>query len=372
MAPIRVLHCVAGLAHGGYESLLMNLYRCIDRRVVQFDFVSSFPGVYEPEILELGGVIHRIPFITQKGPFVYTHALNQVLTASPQYAIVHSHMDKFSGLVMRQAKKAGIPFRIAHSHNTQNEGGLAFQVVKNYYGNMVLPNATHLFACSQAAADWMFGSQSSQAHILFNGIDPQRFAFSPSVRAQVRSEWNLAPDTLVFGHVGRFVEQKNHARILCIFSEIVRKHPNSVLLLAGTGPLQAAMEQKAAELGIQRQVFFLGARQDIPQLLQGMDCFLFPSLHEGLPVTLIEAQASGLPITAASTITSEVAITSLVQFYSLQDNNDAWASAALAQALEHRNLRTSPSKQIADAGYDIRQTAAWLTEFYQTLIASQS
>ena len=116
----------------------------------------------------------------------------------------------------------------------------------------------------------------------------------------------------------------------------------------------------------------MGARQDIPQLLQGMDCFLFPSLHEGLPVTLIEAQASGLPITAASTITSEVAITSLVQFYSLQDNNDAWASAALGQALQHRELRTSPSKQIADAGYDIRQTAAWLTEFYQTLIASQS
>ena len=372
MAPIRVLHCVAGLAHGGYESLLMNLYRCIDRRVVQFDFVSSFPGVYEPEILELGGVIHRIPFITQKGPFVYTHALNQVLTASPQYAIVHSHMDKFSGLVMRQAKKAGIPFRIAHSHNTQNEGGLAFQVVKNYYGNMVLPNATHLFACSQAAADWMFGSQSSQAHILFNGIDPQRFAFSPSVRAQVRAEWNLAPDTLVFGHVGRFVEQKNHERILSIFSEILRKHPNSVLLLAGTGPLQTAIEQKAAELGIQRQVFFLGARQDIPQLLQGMDCFLFPSLHEGLPVTLIEAQASGLPITAASTITTEVGITPLVQFYSLQDSNDAWASAALGQALQHRELRTSPSKQIAAAGYDIRQTAAWLTEFYQTLIASQS
>ena len=43
MAAVRVLHCVAGLAHGGYESLIMNLYRCIDRDAVRFDFVSSFP-----------------------------------------------------------------------------------------------------------------------------------------------------------------------------------------------------------------------------------------------------------------------------------------------------------------------------------------
>ena len=70
MAPIRVLHCVAGLGHGGYESLIMNLYRNIDRDKVQFDFVASFPGVYEPEIEALGGHIHRIPFIT---PVSYTH-----------------------------------------------------------------------------------------------------------------------------------------------------------------------------------------------------------------------------------------------------------------------------------------------------------
>ena len=115
MAPIRVLHCVAGLGHGGYESLIMNLYRNIDRDKVQFDFVASFPGVYEPEIEALGGHIHRIPFITQKGPFVYTAALDRVLRSAPRYPIVHSHMDKFSGLVMKRAAKAGIPVRIFES-----------------------------------------------------------------------------------------------------------------------------------------------------------------------------------------------------------------------------------------------------------------
>ena len=103
MAVLRVLHCVAGLDHGGYESLLMNLYRQIDRQVLQFDFLSSFPGVYEEPIRQLGGQIYSIPFITQKGPFVYQHQLDRVL-AQNRWPIVHSHMDKFSGLVMRQAQ----------------------------------------------------------------------------------------------------------------------------------------------------------------------------------------------------------------------------------------------------------------------------
>lgn len=364
MATVRVLHCVAGLAHGGYESLIMNLYRCIDRSLVQFDFLSSFPGVYENEIETLGGVIHRIPFITQKGPFVYTRALDNVLNQNPRYPIVHSHMDKFSGLVMREAKKAGIPVRIAHSHNTQNEGGLAFQVVKDHYGKMVLPNATHLFACSKAAADWMFGAEASRAHILLNGIDPVRFTVNEVARASVREEFNLSDECMVFGHVGRFTPQKNHDRILDIFSLIHQKVPNSALLLAGTGPLLDQMRQKAVRLGLESEVRFLGSREDIPRLLQGMDGFLFPSLHEGLPVTLIEAQAAGLPVTAASTITSEVCITPLVKQLALEDSNENWADTALLQVTQNRPVRVSPRDQIAAAGYDIHQTANWLTNFY--------
>lgn len=363
MAVLRVLHCVAGLDHGGYESLLMNLYRQIDRQVLQFDFLSSFPGVYEEPIRQLGGQIYSIPFITQKGPFVYQHQLDRVL-AQNRWPIVHSHMDKFSGLVMRQAQKAGIPVRIAHSHNTQNEGGVLFHAVKNYYGRMVLPHATQLFACSQAAAQWMFGSSAPKAHILLNGINPERFRFGADVRTQARAEWNLSPDALVFGHVGRFTPQKNHTRILDIFAHIHRIKPGSVLLLAGSGPLEQEMRSKAARLGLAAQVHFLGPRQDIPQLLAAMDGFLFPSLHEGLPVTLIEAQAAGLPVLAASTITSEVCVTPLVQQLDLAKPDETWASQLVAAAQAQQNRRSCPAKALADAGYDIQQTAAWLTQFY--------
>ena len=124
------------------------------------------------------------------------------------------------------------------------------------------------------------------------------------------------------------------------------------------------MRSKAARLGLAAQVHFLGPRQDIPQLLAAMDGFLFPSLHEGLPVTLIEAQAAGLPVLAASTITSEVCVTPLVQQLDLAQPDETWASQLVAAAQAQQNRRSCPAKALADAGYDIRQTAAWLTQFY--------
>ncbi|HJA25885.1 MAG TPA: glycosyltransferase family 1 protein [Candidatus Fournierella merdigallinarum] len=364
MAPIRVLHCVAGLGHGGYESLVMNLYRQMDRDKVQFDFVSSFPGVYEAEIEALGGVIHRIPFITQKGPFVYTAALDRVLRAGPRYPIVHSHMDKFSGLVMQRAAKAGIPVRIAHSHNTKNEGGLAFQLVKDHYGRMVLPWATDLFACSKAAARWMFGEKAGDAHILFNGVQPEHFAPRAPARARLRAAWGLGEGTLVLGHVGRFTAQKNHAFLLEVFAALHALRPDSALVLAGTGPLQEQAARAAAGLGLEQAVRFLGAREDVPDLLSAFDCFVFPSLHEGLPVTLVEAQAAGLPVVASSAITDEVCITPLVRRLGLDQPAALWAQAALNAAAPGFAARRCPADAIRAAGYDIADAARWLQDFY--------
>ncbi len=369
MEPVRVAHCMAGLSHGGYESLVMSLYRCIDRERLQFDFISSFSGVYEEEIEALGGRIHRIPFITQKGPFVYTRQLDRVLAEHPEYTIVHSHMDKFSGLVMARAKKAGVPVRIAHSHNTQNEGGLAFQLVKDHYGRMVLPNATHLFACSEAAARWMFGEKAGEARILKNGVDPEKFRTALCQRRAVREELHIAPDAPVFGHVGRFTPQKNHRYLLDIFAAVHAFDKSAVLLLIGTGPLLEEMQKKAEALGLEGCVKFLGARQDIPRLLAGMDGFLFPSLHEGLPVTLVEAQASGLPILASTAITPEVCVTDLVQQIKLSDPPEAWAKAALTAAKSRTGRRECPEEALRRAGYDIHDTAQKLQDFYLELAA---
>ena len=83
--PVRILHCVAGISRGGYETYIMNLYRNIDRTKVQFDFLYSFGGVYRKEILEMGGRIYKIPFITEKGPFAYTKYVREFLNLKENY-----------------------------------------------------------------------------------------------------------------------------------------------------------------------------------------------------------------------------------------------------------------------------------------------
>ena len=143
-----------------------------------------------------------------------------------------------SGVVLRSAKKAGIPIRISHSHNTQSEGGIAARTYKWLAGKLIIPNTTTFFACSNYAAKWLFNEKSSSTQILKNGIEHDKFIFSNEVRKQVREEFNLDDHTFVLGHVGRFSRQKNHSFLIRCVCRISKVNDNSVLLLIGDGPLR--------------------------------------------------------------------------------------------------------------------------------------
>jgi glycosyltransferase involved in cell wall biosynthesis len=351
---------------GGAETLIMNLYRNIDRSKVQFDFLTCKPGVFDEEIVEMGGKIHRVPYVTDVGHFGYVKALKIFFTTHPEYKIVHSHMDKMSGLVLRSAKKAGVPVRIAHSHNTSSEGGTAAKVYKSYAGKFILPTSTHLLACSNLAADWLFAKKADQAKILKNGIECDQFAFSEEIRKQVREELHLRHDSFVMGHVGRFAHQKNHSFLIDIFAELTQYKQNSILVLAGDGPLRLDIERKVKERKLEDKVKFLGVRSDINRLLQAFDIFVFPSIHEGLPVTLVEAQGAGLPCVISEEITKEVDLgINLIQ-YSMLTDRMMWIEKIRKIAAEGIGRNISASS-LSDKGYDIKNTAKWTQNFYLAL-----
>jgi glycosyltransferase involved in cell wall biosynthesis len=348
---------------GGAETLLMNLYRNIDRAKVQFDFLTSKEGVFDEEIMELGGIIHKIPFVTEIGHFGYLRALEHFFATHQEYAVVHSHMDKMSGLVLRSAQKAGIPKRIAHSHSTRSEGGLAKQIYKWYAGKFIGESSTHLMACSDKAAKWLFSAKAKDTQILKNGIDPNQFAFSSSIKKEVRTELNISGDSLVVGHVGRFDKPKNQAFLIDTFQHLLEQFPNAVLILIGDGPLRTEMENKVKHLGISENVKFLGIRSDVNRLLQAFDVFGFPSIFEGLPLTLIEAQGSGLPCIISDTITQEVDLgINLVEYSSITDKG-IWVEK-IKRAAARNQSRVISARTFSAKGYDIKNTAAWTQEFY--------
>jgi glycosyltransferase involved in cell wall biosynthesis len=360
----RILHVLNSMNCGGAETLLMNLYRGLDTQRFQFDFLVNAPEEmhFEPEIRELGGVIHRMPALRAVGPLNYPKALAAFFAANPEYRIVHSHLETTTGLILQAAKQARLPLRIAHSHNTRftRSGLLAApeNMLKRWCRRQINPNATHRLACSREAAQWLFGA--APAEILPNGIDTQRFCFDPIARQKIRTELGIPTDALVFLHVGRFQRQKNHAFLLELWQRLAPRLPQAQLLLAGEGELQAAMQAKAAAFPGGERVLFLGLRSDVAALLSAADAFLLPSLFEGLPLTLVEALAPGLPAFVSEAV-PEDGLEAMVQRLPLQAT--AWADA-LASAKQGEAVRVNAPEAVAAAGYNIRRTLSRLEEIY--------
>ncbi|MBT2758420.1 glycosyltransferase family 1 protein [Mesobacillus foraminis] len=366
--PLRVLHVVVNMNRGGAETLLMNLYRNIDRSQVQFDFLTCKEGIFDKEILELGGKIHRIPYISEVGHYKYVKMLDSFFLHNFQYNIVHSHMDKMSGLVLRAAKRAGIPIRISHSHSTSSEGGLLAKVYKWYAGVFIKYNATNLLACSNLAAQWLYKNKASKARVLKNGIDCNKYRYSSSIRKKIRKELKIPDGCFVLGHVGRFSPPKNHSFIIDIFCEHSKKHPNTILILIGDGPLRSAVEEQVLEYGVEDKVRFLGTRSDVHKLLQAIDLFMFPSLYEGLPVTAIEAQGAGLPCLLANTITTEVDMgLHLVKFLPLR-NKDLWIENIENILNKNKQGRNNSTTTLIQQGYNILDTSKELQNFYMEVV----
>lgn len=365
--PIRVLHVVVNMNRGGAETLIMNLYRNIDRSEVQFDFLTCKMGVFDEEIIELGGTIHRIPYLTEGGHFNYIKNLNEFFKKHSEYMIVHAHMDKMSGFVMREAKKARISVRIAHSHNTQSEGGFTAKLYKYFAGRNISKFATHYMACSNRAADWLFKNKSKSSILLKNGIEIDKFTYSQILRDQIRDQLGIEKDSLVIGHVGRFCHQKNHSFLIEIFNELLKKQSNSILILVGGGPLRSKIEEQARVLNIEDRVKFLGIRSDINHLLQAFDIFAFPSHHEGLPVTLIEAQSAGLPCVISDGITKEVDMGIQLVEYAPLNNKRSWVER-IEKMTSNNNMRSIASQALSIKGYDIKSTSEWTKNYYLAIL----
>lgn len=357
--PIRVLQVVTHMNRGGLETMLMNYYRHIDRKKVQFDFLvhRTERADYDDEIEALGGKIYRLPRLVPWSG-TYKSALNTFFKNHPEYRVVHVHQDCLSSVILKSAKQHGVPVRIAHSHNSNQDKNVKY-LIKLYYKRFIPQFATDLFACGTDAGRWMFGGAPFQ--ILKNAIDSESYCFDESSRRSMRKSLKISEDSLVLGHVGRFSPQKNHTYLIDVFGAVHKKSKNSLLLLVGDGDLRSATEEKIRSLGLKDCVVCTGLRSDVPELLQAMDVFAFPSLYEGLPVTLVEAQASGLPCVISDSIPTDCDLTELVTRVPLEESPEAWAERILSiQSTRRKNTQA----EIAAAGFDISENAKWLEEFY--------
>lgn len=365
--PIRILHVLGRLDRGGAETMVMNLYRSMDRSKIQFDFVicTTDKCDYTDEIYSLGGRIYSFPKFSLKNSLSFVKAWNEFFKEHKEYKIVHGHLRSTASIYLSIAKRYGL-VTIVHSHSTSSGNGFS-ALVKNILQLPIRFIADFLFSCSDIAGIWLFGEKAVKKDnyfLLNNAINTEEFIFNEDKRIEVRKRLQLE-NKFVIGHIGAFRLQKNHEFIIQIFKEVYKQCDRAVLLLIGDGELRTKTQKMVNDFGLNDAVRFTGIRQDIPDLLQAMDVFLFPSIWEGLPVTLIEAQASGLKCIISDTISKQSCVTDLVEFVSLSESPEEWAKRILM--IDNGYIRKNTSSEIKNAKYDIEVTKKWLELFYLNL-----
>lgn len=357
--PFRVLQVVMIMNRGGIETMIMNHYRKIDRTIIQFDFLvhREERGDYDDEIESLGGKIYRLLPIRPWSYIKYFHALDKFFEEHHHYLAVHAHIQDNCGFAFKYARKFGIEKCIAHSHTAPVSTD--YKYVFRLFGSHVTKKyTTHRLACGTDAGKYMF--ENADFTILKNAIDIDNFSFNEAIRRRKREELHLE-EKFVIGHVGRFDAAKNQSFLIEILREVLPLCNNIHLLLVGTGSMLNAVKETVRRFGLENNVTFLGVRNDVNQLLQAMDVFVFPSTFEGLPVSVIEAQASGLPCVLSDVIDKEVKITDNVSFLNLKEPIQHW----LDEVLKLKTfIRDDVQNQIRNAGYSIDENVQKLCSLY--------
>lgn len=356
---IRVLQCVNNMHRAGLETMLMNYYRNIDRSQIQFDFLMhrSERSDYDDEIEQMGGRIFRAPRLYPQNYPAYFAYMKRFFAEHPEYQIVHSHIDAMSYLPLLAAKRAGVPIRIAHSHNTSIDRDMKYPL-KQYFRFMLRGVASHYCACGTEAGRFLFGNR--EFSVIPNAIDADLYRFNEQMRYEKRRELGVENEFVV-GHVGRFAYAKNHMFLVDIFHEIKKKQPRAVLMLVGTGEKESVVRKYVEKLALGDAVRFLGVRSDVHELYQAMDVFVMPSLFEGVPVVGIEAQFSGLPCVFSDKVPEEVAFADGCYVVGLNRSAREWATRALS-------FSPMRNRQIASGKYDIRKAHIALEAYYKAAI----
>ena len=363
--PLRVLHVLGTLRTGGTQTWLLQVLRNADRSRLAIDFLVT-DGWANPDALALGAKVLTCPRAHR--PLLYAKDFWRVLREHGPYDVVHSHVHHYTGWVLSIAALAGVPVRISHSHGDTSSDDRRSSMARRMYLGMMQEllrwSATAGFACSSEAGAALYGGRwqrDMRWSLLPCGIDLE--PFRAPARPSLREELGIPRGSFVVGHVGRFVELKNHSFLVDIAQAVAGLGPLHFLLV-GEGELRPEIERRVAERRLQKAFTFAGLRSDVAALMvSAMDAFVLPSRREGLPVVLVEAQAAGLPCLVSDTISSESkAVEGLLFWESLRSSPEVWAKRLLA--LQSNANREGAWRALEGGPFDIRSSLEILDAHY--------
>lgn len=360
---IKILYVNGGsMDRGGVSTFMMNVYEKMHSEKIQIDFLvhTLSKGVRDEDILNLGGKIFRVP-ARGKNPLKNYRQIKQIMLDG-NYDVVHAHADAGNSTILAIAKECDIPIRISHCHNTNYTNKSLLKKFLNEQLKKQIPRyATHLWACSEKAGEWLYGNHSFE--VIPNAIDVQKFIYSPQLSKDLRKELNLE-NKFVIGHVGRFDYQKNHDFLLKVFAEVINEREDAHLVLIGKGELKEAIKKQANQLGILDKISFLGESSNVNKLINVFDVGVFPSLFEGFSIAMVEMQVNGLPLVVSDNVPNEINLTDNIRFLSLDETIKYWCKTIL----ETKGRDNGAVDKIIAKGYNLSDMVNKLTKTYERIV----
>ena len=350
-APLRVLEIVTvPISTNGLALYPIRMAERMDDRV-QVDFLGcSTDPALEKRIQNMQSKLYSAPS-RMRSPIRYMRYVQKIVRKQ-KYEVVHVHGNSCTlALDLLAAKLGGAKVRIAHSHNT----ACSFPILNTLLRGLFDSVYTHALACGTEAGKWLF--QGKPFQVMPNAIDTGLFCENAETRVRIRRELE-AENRRVLLHIGNFSEAKNPSFLMGLMEQLPG---DCVLWMVGDGALRQETERIAQEKRL--NVRFLGKRGDVPDLMQGADALLLPSLHEGFPTVALEAQASGLIALMSENITRKVAFSDSAQFLPL--NLNAWLNAIENFPQSGREERSkAAAAALQKGGYDLKAAAIQLETNY--------
>ena len=345
----------------GISMVIQNLYanEIFSNEDITFVFPADNNTEMTNTLLDLG---YRV--ITNenrsKKPFRYIRFLIKFMKEE-NFDIVHVHGSSATNAIeLWAAFRAKIPIRIMHCHSNKNKYAVLHKMLKPIVNWL----CTERFACSDEAGRFLYGKQTFK--VINNAFDVSKYKFDPQKRCELRKLLGFNESTVVFGHVGCINVAKNQQFLVRAFRLYHEKHPDSALILIGDGNNRPNIEKEISDAGLNNCVKLLGARRDVFELVNAMDCFVFPSMHEGLGIAPIEAQANGLSvISACDNVPAKIKINQNFSFMSLSQGETAWATR-MHEISKERDTRGITN--VCEAGFDISNERRNLYDTYRNLL----
>lgn len=368
--PARVLQVFSTLNNGGAENRIMDVFRHLDQEHVLFDFSVVHPGehFFTQEILRSNSRIYCLP--DPRSGLIRNYFAWRQFFAEHRYAAVHTHVSWYGGLVLLAAKRAGIPYRVAHARGTEEPGMSLGRKAARALGRFLFTlSATSRLAISEEAAKNIFGPACVKARryqYVPNSIDCAKYlVLDGENRTLLRNTIGIPSDAKAYVTVANFRKPKNHLFLLDIADELRKRDDSSRLYLIGDGELRDEIRKKIERLGLQDTVCLLGPRGDVPSILCAFDGMIFPSLFEGLGGVVLEAQIVGVPAFVSTAIPKEADVgIHMVEFLSLEESPAQWAETIIRQVHHVSWDRETALRAFQERGYSIENTAEQYLKAY--------